>query len=202
MQAFPISNSVPLIVRKEKTSSEKIALTSQHKLPDSEILSFFLSHKTQLLSVSFPLNHHWSIPCRCLCACKTRVRQHAWDGDRGEGKKKSSCDRVLYVASRVAFDQVTTCLGSSLLYRPVRWYWTFVGAIEGVNSNVKWKWTEGKWDFSLTRITLSRPTFADPESATTPEPWFPQATAACLTPSGDKAWRVSEVKEKVVFKMI
>lgn len=58
MHAFPISNSVPLIVRKEKTSSEKIALTSQHKLPDSEILSFFLSHKTQLPSVSFPLNHH------------------------------------------------------------------------------------------------------------------------------------------------
>lgn len=75
MHAFPFQIH-PCSVS-EKSCSKKISPTSQHKLPDSEILSFFLSHKTQHPSVSFPSNHHWSIPCRYLCACKTRVRKCA-----------------------------------------------------------------------------------------------------------------------------
>lgn len=29
--------------------------------------------------MSSPLSREWSSPCRCLCACKSRVRQCRWD---------------------------------------------------------------------------------------------------------------------------
>lgn len=125
MHAFPFQIQ-PCSVS-EKSCSKKISPTSQHKLPDSEILSFFLSHKTQHPSVSFPSNHHWSIPCRYLCACKTRVRKRAQAP--GEG-------RLLVVihshkSQTGLFDQAATCLEPWLLCWPVCWYWICVCAGEG-----------------------------------------------------------------------
>lgn len=192
---FPFQIQLHLLSEKRKLAVKKYQLTSQHKLPDSELLSFFLSHKRQLPSVSSPSNREWSSPCRCLCACKTRVRQCIWDG-----REKPILD--LSSASSAVFGQASTCLGSHTLCRPLHWYWTLIRVLKGSarlphGNGQKGNETfpsPGSFQQTCLCILSLRPT-QDCGSCM-------QLLSAQLPPLGDKTQPFSKVKENVAFKML